>query len=126
MITMFMIMIIMITLSRYKSLASWRQQWASLGRGWIAPAGWPIHSWPSAAERSDHDHDDYRDHNGHDQHDDDHDDLQVDKTELDDIRSGMEKERCKINYFQVIRMIRITTMIMISMMVMEKECCGIN
>merc|ERR1719305_2103617 len=24
----------------------------------------------------------------------------VDKTELDDIRSGMEKERCKINYFQ--------------------------
>ena len=107
-------------------MASWRQQWVSLGRGWTAPAGWPIHSWLSAAERSDHDHDDYRDHNGHDQHDDDHDDLQVDKTELDDIRSGMEKERCKINYFQVIRMIRITTMIMISMMVMEKECCGIN
>ena len=79
--------------------------------------------WLSAAERSDHDHED---HNDHDQHDDDHDDLQVDKTELDDIRSGMEKERCKINYFQVIRMIRITTMIMISMMVMEKECCGIN
>ena len=25
----------------------------------------------------------------------------MDKTELDDIRSGMEKERCKINYFQV-------------------------
>ena len=24
----------------------------------------------------------------------------VDKTELDDIRNGMEKERCKINYFQ--------------------------
>ena len=118
-ITMVMIMIIMITSTRFKSLASWKQQWVSLGRGWIALAGWLIHSWLSAAERSDHDHDD---HNGHDQHDDDHDDLQVDKTELDDIRSGMEKERCKINYFQVIRVITITIMIMImiSMMIMEK------
>ena len=24
----------------------------------------------------------------------------IDRTELDDIRNGMEKERCKINYFQ--------------------------
>ena len=31
-----------------------------------------------------------------------HDYDKVDKTELDDIRSGMEKERCKINYFQVL------------------------
>ena len=31
-----------------------------------------------------------------------HDYEKVDKTELDDIRSGMEKERCKINYFQVL------------------------
>ena len=24
----------------------------------------------------------------------------IDKTEMDDLRNGMEKERCKINYFQ--------------------------
>ena len=77
----------------------------NLGRGWTAPADWPTHWWLSAAERCDDDpanYDGYQeDHDGHDSHD-----GQVDKTELDDIRSGMEKERCKINYFQVIKMIK--------------------
>ena len=56
------------------------------------------------------------DHNGHNGHD-DPDDLQVDKTELDDIRSGMEKERCKINYFQVIMMIKMTTTMVMLIMI---------
>ena len=54
--------------------------------------------------------------NGHDGHD-NPDDIQVDKTELDDIRSGMEKERCKINYFQVIMMIKTTTMMGVLIMI---------
>jgi hypothetical protein len=31
----------------------------------------------------------------------------MEKTEVDDLKNGMEKERCKINYFQAVLRIRI-------------------
>jgi hypothetical protein len=31
----------------------------------------------------------------------------MEKTEVDDLKNGMEKERCKINYFQAVLLIRI-------------------
>jgi hypothetical protein len=30
----------------------------------------------------------------------------MEKTEVDDLKNGMEKERCKINYFQAVLRIR--------------------